>query len=95
LIEKYIGRRYGDSGDYYPLGGYGTVDASINYLLGAWGAMKNAKIGITAQNLANRKSIYYLAGYSGSSSTAFGANGVPLLFTLPGRSAQLNLTASF
>jgi iron complex outermembrane receptor protein len=95
LVEKYIGRRYGDADDYYPLGGYGTMDASLNYVFASWGTLKNAKIGITAQNLADRKSIYYLAGYSGSGSTAFGANGVPLLFTLPGRSAQLNLQASF
>jgi iron complex outermembrane receptor protein len=96
LVEKYVGRRYGDSANYYPLGGYGTMDGSINYLFGSWGsALKNAKIGITAQNLANRKSIYFLNGYSNGSSPAYGPNGVPLLFTLPGRSFQVNLSASF
>ena len=88
LVEKYVGRRYGDSGNSYPLGGYGTTDGWINYLFGAWGsALKDAKIGVTAQNLANRKSIYFLNGYSG--------NGAPLFFTLPGRSFQVNLSASF
>jgi len=50
---------------------------------------------VTVQNLTNNKSLYVLDGYSGSSSTAFGANGVPLLFTLPGISVEVNLSASF
>jgi iron complex outermembrane receptor protein len=96
VIEKYVGMRYGDSGDYYRLGGYGTADAAINYSFGPLGsAVKNTKVGVTLQNLTDRKSIYSLAGYSGGTSTAFGPNGVPLLFTLPGRSFQVSLTASF
>jgi iron complex outermembrane receptor protein len=87
VIEKYVGRRYGDAEDAYPLGGYGTADAAINYLVGPLGSMvKNAKIGLTLQNLADRKSIYFLNGYSNG--------GEPLFFTLPGRSFQVNLSAS-
>ncbi|MDB6085757.1 MAG: hypothetical protein JWN43_3638 [Gammaproteobacteria bacterium] len=96
VIEKYIGVRYGDSGDYYRLGGYGSADAAVNYDFGSFGsALKNLKVGVTLQNLADRKSIYFLNGYSGGSSKEFGANGVPLLFTLPGRSFQVNVSASF
>jgi len=96
VIEKYVGVRYGDSGDAYRLGGYGTADAAINYSVGPLGsALKDAKIGVTMQNLANRKSIYYLNGYSNGSTPSGYVNGNPLFFTLPGRSAQLNLTASF
>jgi iron complex outermembrane receptor protein len=96
LIEKYVGRRYGDAEDTYPLGGYGTADAAINYFLGPWtGALKNAKVGVTAQNLTDRKSIYALAGYSNGATPPGYVNGNPLFFTLPGRSAQLNLSASF
>jgi iron complex outermembrane receptor protein len=96
VIEKYVGVRYGDSEDYYRLGGYGTADAAVNYDFGAFtNTVKNLKVGVTLQNLTDRKSIYFLNGYSGSTSTAFGANGVPLLFTLPGRSFQVNLSASF
>jgi iron complex outermembrane receptor protein len=95
LIDKYVGVRYGDAEDYYRFGGYSTVDASFNYLIGQWAALKAAKIGVTVQNLTNNKSLYVLDGYSGSSSTAFGANGVPLLFTLPGISVEVNLSASF
>jgi iron complex outermembrane receptor protein len=95
LIDKYTGVRYGDAEDYYRFGGYSSVDASFNYLIGQWAALKAAKIGVTVQNLTNNKSPYFLAGYSGGTSTAFGANGVPLLFTLPGVSFQVNLSASF
>ena len=96
IIEKYVGRRYGDAEDYYPLGSYATADAALDYSFGPWGsALKNTKLEVTLQNLMNRRSIYDLAGYSASSSTAFGANGVPLLFTLPGRSFQVSVTASF
>jgi hypothetical protein len=49
--------------------------------------MKNAKIGVTLQNIANRKSIYFFNGYTKADA--------PLFFTLPGRSVQLNLSASF
>jgi hypothetical protein len=38
------------------------------------------------QNLVDRKSIYFLAGYSGNNS--------PMFFTVPGRSFQVNLSAS-
>ncbi len=95
LIEKYVGQRYGDVNDYYHLGGYATADAAVNYLFGSFGALRNAKAGVTLQNIGDRKSVYFLNGYSGGSSTAYGANGVPELFTLPGFSVQLNLSATF
>jgi iron complex outermembrane recepter protein len=87
VIEKYVGRRYGDAEDAYPLGSYATADAALNYLIGPLGStVKNAKIGVTMQNLVDRKSIYFLAGYSGNNS--------PMFFTVPGRSFQVNLSAS-
>jgi iron complex outermembrane receptor protein len=96
LIEKYVGVRYGDTGDTYRFGGYGSADAAVNYV---WdtpgGAVKNVKVGVTVQNITDRKSIYFLNGYSNGSTPAGYANGNPLFFSLPGRSAQLNLSASF
>jgi iron complex outermembrane receptor protein len=88
LIDKYIGVRYGDTEDTYRLGGYSTADAAVNYVFNdSFMALKHAKIGVTLQNIANRKSIYFLNGYS---------NGCePLFFTLPGRSVEVNLSASF
>lgn len=105
VIEKYVGRRYGDTTtapngistiNAYPLGGYGTADAAINYLVGPVGSViKNAKVGVTLQNLADRKSIYFLNGYTNGSTPNGYVNGNPLFFTLPGRSFQINLSASF
>jgi hypothetical protein len=79
-----------------PLGSYATADAAINYFFGPLGsALKNAKVGVTLQNLADRKSIYFLAGYSAGTAPPGYVNGNPLFFTIPGRSVQLNLSASF
>ena len=96
LIERYVGRRFGDTGDTYPLGGYGTADAAVNYYFGPWGrAVKDAKVGVTMENITNRKSIYFLNGYSAGATPPGYINGNPMFFTLPGRSVQLNLSASF
>jgi iron complex outermembrane receptor protein len=87
LMDRYVGARYGDVEDAYPLGGYSTTDAALNYtFLNSVGALKDAKIGVTAQNLANKTSIYFLSGYTGG--------GTPLWFTIPGRSFQITLSAS-
>jgi len=95
LIENYIGRRYGDSEDAYPLGGYGTADAAVNYTFGPLGkTVKDLKIGFTMQNLTDRKSIYFLNGYTNGSTPAGYVNGNPLFFSLPGRSFQINLSAA-
>jgi iron complex outermembrane receptor protein len=46
VIEKHVGRRYGDAEDAYLLGSYATADAALNYLIGPLGStVKNAKIG--------------------------------------------------
>jgi outer membrane receptor protein involved in Fe transport len=99
IIEKYVGVRYGDSPDLIRLGGYGTADAAVNYFFRPSSdmALKNAKIGLTMQNLTNRKSIYFFDGYtnSGAPPPPGSPNGFPLFFTLPGRSFQVNLSASF
>jgi iron complex outermembrane receptor protein len=88
LIDKYVGVRYGDSGDAYRLSAYSTADAAINYVVGPLGSVfKNGKIGVTVQNIADHRSLYFLNGYSNANN--------PLYFTLPGRSFQVNLSASF
>ena len=88
LMSKYVGVRYGDSGNSYRLGGYATVDGALSYDFGAaTAAFKDLQVGLTAQNLADRKSIYDLNGYTGG--------GDPLYFTIPGRSFQVNVTAKF
>ncbi len=96
LIDKYVGVRYGDTGDAYRLSAYSTADAAVNYVFNqSFMALKNAKVGVTVQNIADRKSVYFLNGYTGGSTPAGYVNGNPLFFTLPGRSFQVNLSASF
>jgi iron complex outermembrane recepter protein len=96
VIEKFVGRRYGDAENAYPLGSYATADAAVNYIIGPLGStLKDAKVGVTLQNLADRRSIYFLAGYSAGTTPPGDVNGNPLFFTIPGRSVELNLSASF
>jgi iron complex outermembrane recepter protein len=88
LIEKYVGVRYGDSEDAFRLNAYATADGAISYNFGAMSnAVKDFKVTLTAQNLTDRKSIYFFTGTSGG--------GEPVYFTLPGRSFQVSLSASF
>jgi iron complex outermembrane receptor protein len=88
LIDKYVGTRFGDSGNAFRLSAYSTADAAVNYVVGPLGsALKNGKIGVTVQNIADHRSIYFQNGYSNANN--------PLFFTLPGRSFQVNLSASF
>jgi iron complex outermembrane receptor protein len=88
VIDKYVGVRYGDTGDAYRFGGYASTDAAVNYMFrNAFGPLKHAKAGVTLQNITDHRGIYFLNGYSSANA--------PLFFTLPGRSAQLNLSASF
>jgi hypothetical protein len=88
IIDKYVGVRYGDVGDAYRLSAYSSIDAAVNYMFrDAFGPLKHAKVGVTMQNLTDHRSIYFQNGYSNANE--------PLFFTLPGRSAQLNLSASF
>jgi iron complex outermembrane recepter protein len=87
LMDRYVGARYGDVENAYPLGGYSTVDGALNYtFLQSAGLLRDAKIGVTAQNLFNKTSIYFLSGYTGG--------GTPLWFGVPGRSFEVTLSAS-
>jgi iron complex outermembrane receptor protein len=96
LIDKYVGVRYGDSEDTYRLSAYQTADAAANYTFNLSDhAVKNVKIGVMVQNITDRKTIYFLDGYTSGSTPSGYANGNPLFFTLPGRSFEVNLKASF
>jgi iron complex outermembrane recepter protein len=87
VIERYVGMRYGDVENSQPLGGYGTVDAALNYtFLRSFGVLNSAKLGVELQNLFNRNSIYFLSGYT--------AGGTPLYFTVPGRSVEATLSVT-
>ena len=88
LMGKFVGRRYGDSGNTLPFASYATVDGALSYDFGdASSALTDLQVGVTAQNIADRHTIYSDNGQT--------ANGDYLLFALPGRSYQVNLTAKF
>ena len=88
LMAKYIGPRYGDTGNTVPFASYVTVDGALNYDFGnVVSGLADLQVGVTAQNLADRHTIYADNGTN--------ANGDYLFFALPGRSYQVNLTAKF
>jgi iron complex outermembrane receptor protein len=96
VTERYVGVRYGDSEDAYRLNAYATADGAVSYNFGSFSSvLKDLKLTFTAQNLTNRRSIYDLAGYTSGSTPAGFANGNPLYFTIPGRSFQGTISASF
>ena len=88
LMAKYVGRRYGDSGNTLPFASYATLDGALSYDFGdALAGLTDLQVGVTAQNLADRHTIYADNGQT--------ANGDYLLFAVPGRSYQVNITAKF
>ncbi len=95
IIDKYVGVRYGDAEDTYRFNAYNTADAAVNYVFDSFGSLKKAKVGVTMQNITDRHDIYFLDGYTSGATPAGYVNGNPLFFRIPGRSAQLNLSASF
>ena len=71
-----------------PFASYVTVDGALNYDFGnAVSGLTDLQVGVTAQNLADRHTIYADNGTN--------ANGDYLFFALPGRSYQVNITAKF
>jgi hypothetical protein len=87
--------RYGDAEDTYRFSPYSTADAAVNYVFDSFGPLKKAKVGVTMQNITDRHDIYFLDGYTSGATPAAYVNGNPLFFRIPGRSAQLTLSASF
>jgi iron complex outermembrane receptor protein len=85
LLEKWIGARYGTTGDQVRLSPIGTMDLSLGYDLGKLiPAMKDTRIKVNIDNLTNVTKIINLAGYTVQ-------NGTPLYWTQPGRSAFVSL----
>ena len=86
VIDKYVGARYGNSGDTIRQGGYSTTEAAINYtFLQSMGIVKSAKLGFAIQNIFNNSSLYFWGGTDN--------NGDSVWFRVPGRSFQVTLTA--
>jgi iron complex outermembrane receptor protein len=88
IMDKYVGSRYGDSGETQKIKAYNTADMAVGYTVKGNGASwyKKAKISLKINNLLNKKSINALAGYTGQNNT-------PLYWTIPERSFYLSLSA--
>jgi iron complex outermembrane receptor protein len=85
VLTKWIGPRYGDTGNTQHLSAFDTIDLSLGYEVGRLiPALKGAKVKLTIDNLANVTKIINLAGYTVQ-------NGTPLYWTQPGRSAFVSL----
>ena len=88
LITKYIGHRYGDTGETIPLAGFAVTDFNASYTLHdlpTW--VKRAKIGLQVHNLFDKTGVADLANYT--------ANHTPLYYTIPGRSEMVNVSLGF
>jgi iron complex outermembrane receptor protein len=99
LISKYIGSTvqpgnqgpvtYGALGTNYIIAGYTTTDLALGYTLRDPGAgMKDLKLRLTASNLSNSRSIYYVYGSSLQT-------GLDMFMTLPGRAYNVGISADF
>lgn len=90
VIDKYVGKRYGDSGETQPLGGYSVANASLSYTFrepaGSW--LQKARVNLQVNNLFDNKSINALAGYTVQDNT-------PLYWTIPERSYDVSVSANF
>ncbi len=89
LIDKYVGVRYGDSGQTQRLGGYATADFAASYSFEhPLPELRDATLTFKIANLADNKRIYALAGYTSQDNT-------PLYWTIPERSFELDVSAHF
>ncbi|AOU99239.1 hypothetical protein BI364_16010 [Acidihalobacter yilgarnensis] len=87
LLDKYVGSRYGDSGQTQSLAAYSVASLSLGYKLDA-GMPHPVDVRLKIDNLLDKKAIYALAGYTGGANT-------PLYWTLPSRSFDLSVSTKF
>ena len=87
LVDKFVGVRYGDSGQTQRLGGYATTDLAASYtFVRPLAAVRDATVSFKVGNIGNNKHINALAGYTGQ-------DGTPLHWTIPERSFELDVSA--
>ncbi|HVU36525.1 MAG TPA: TonB-dependent receptor [Opitutaceae bacterium] len=83
IVDKYVGRRYGDTGETVPLAGYAVTTASVGYAFeNPLPGIKELKIRLSVENLLNNTHIDDLAGYTPNTNT-------PMYWTIPNRSYLL------
>ena len=87
LLTKFVSSRYGDIGQTIPLAAYSVTNLAASYKIKQFASWaKEARVGFELNNLFDNQSIYALSTYD--------ANGNPMYYTVPGRSAQLTFSVS-
>jgi len=86
LLEKWVGRTYGDVGQTQPIGSYGLLNGALGYTFssGPWW-LRRTSLKLDFSNLLNNTRIFALAGYTV-------AAGTPLYWTIPERSVFGTIT---
>ena len=89
LLGKWVGSRYGDSGQTQGLSPVFTVDGSLGYNVENTGSpLDGTSLKLQVQNLTDVTKIVNLAGYTVQ-------NGDPLYWTQPGRSVFFSVSKKF
>lgn len=94
LIEKWVGKTYGDVAQTQPIGAYSTLDGALGYKFMDTPWLRNASIKLSFSNLLNSNKIDALAGYTAGSTAQF-PGGVPLYWTIPRRAVFASLSVPF
>jgi len=90
LLDKWVGKSYGDSAQAVPIGEFSTLDGALGYTVPAnSGWFSRASLKLAFNNLLDSHKIIGLAGNTND------AAGTPLYWTLPGRSVFANLSVPF
>jgi iron complex outermembrane recepter protein len=86
LLDKWVGKSFGDVGQTQPINAFSTLDGALGYTVAAnSGWLSKASVKLSFNNLLDSHKIIALAGYTVG-------DGTPLYWTLPGRSVFANLS---
>ncbi len=90
VLDKWVGSRYGNSGQTAGLSPYNTLDLAVGYTTTEtlFGWLPPSSIKVELNNVTDNTKIYGLAG-------ATVANGTPLYWTIPGRSVFASYSVTF
>ncbi|HUA23781.1 MAG TPA: TonB-dependent receptor [Steroidobacteraceae bacterium] len=86
LIDKWVGRTYDGGDQTIPIGSYAILNGALGYkFVNAQGWLRNASIKLDFDNLLNNTNIDMSSGTTAGSTVQY-PGGVPLYWTIPGRS---------
>jgi iron complex outermembrane recepter protein len=86
LLDKWVGKSFGDTGQTQPIDAFSTLDGALGYTVAPnSGWLSKASLKLSFNNLLDSHKIIALAGYTA-------AAGTPLYWTLPERSVFANIS---